>query len=463
MHYVPSLDQHLRSTTALTPTYHKSGGLKMAIGIAAAVAIPIAAPAIAGAIGTSLGVAAIGTAAGGTVLGSALVGGALGGLSSFALGGNPLLGAAGGALGGGLGAYGQGAGFTTSPSQVAAPQVGPPMAEVAASGAPTGAGATVGSVSVDPGAAAPGVSDAGFAGTSVPGVDTPISLGDQLGSVTGSETLSATINPTVDPTQGYYGGPTPSSPTATSGIDPTQGYYAAGAPSTPTAPSFIDRLGAGLSQAATKIGNKITNPEFLSEQGLKVGSNLLTNAIAGGTPDMTDRERMLMEQQDAALARLNAQEQQRFEAQRKGAESLQRQAAYFDPNMMGAQASYDTINRLRRAEQDRLRQIPYNQAGLRTQEQRRSNLDAARLAGTSFSQGFGRGVQAQTNLRIAGLNALPSPGKAYSTALTGQQEGAAGYYERLQKERDRTAGYLIDPLAEVFDTKRKQTEEPVRG
>lgn len=78
-----------------------SKGLKVAIGVVAAIAIPFAAPMIAGAIAGSALFA--GTALGGFLAGaggSALVGAGLGAASAAATGRNPLLGAALGGLGG---------------------------------------------------------------------------------------------------------------------------------------------------------------------------------------------------------------------------------------------------------------------------------------------------------------------------------------------------------------------------
>lgn len=97
-----------------------SKGLKVAIGVVAAIAIPFVAPMIAGAIGGFVGA---GTALGGFLGGaggSALVGAGLGAASAAATGRNPLLGAAlggvGGFAGGGgfSGLFGGGAGAAAS-------------------------------------------------------------------------------------------------------------------------------------------------------------------------------------------------------------------------------------------------------------------------------------------------------------------------------------------------------------
>lgn len=86
-----------------------SKGVRTILGVAAAIAIPYAAPAISSFIGLSGALAgALGSTAG-TVVGSGLVGGVLGTAAAVATRQNPLLGFAGGALGGGFGGYMQGA------------------------------------------------------------------------------------------------------------------------------------------------------------------------------------------------------------------------------------------------------------------------------------------------------------------------------------------------------------------
>ena len=127
-----------------------SKGLKVAIGVVAAIAIPFAAPMIAGAIAGSALFA--GTALGGFLAGaggSALVGAGLGAASAAATGRNPLLGAAlggiGGFAGGGgfsglFGGAGAGTGAAGAAASAPAPVVGAgalaPVPAAAAAGAP---------------------------------------------------------------------------------------------------------------------------------------------------------------------------------------------------------------------------------------------------------------------------------------------------------------------------------------
>jgi len=138
-----------------------SKGVKIAIGIVAAIAIPFVAPMIAGAIGLSATLGGIlGSTALGTSVGSALVGAGLGAASSAATGQNPLLGAAIGGVGGfgggggfsglfGAGAGTAGAAGTSAAASAPAPVVG------AGALAPVPAAAAVGAPMQLAGAAAP--------------------------------------------------------------------------------------------------------------------------------------------------------------------------------------------------------------------------------------------------------------------------------------------------------------------
>jgi len=119
-----------------------SKGLKIAIGVVAAIAIPFVAPMIAGAIGGSALFAgtALGSFIGGAG-GSALIGAGLGAASAAATGRNPLLGAALGGVGGFAGGGGFsglfGGGAAAAPAATAATTAAPAAAGAAgAAGAP---------------------------------------------------------------------------------------------------------------------------------------------------------------------------------------------------------------------------------------------------------------------------------------------------------------------------------------
>lgn len=462
--YTPSLKSELRGSTAMTPTQHKGGGFKAVIGIAAAIAIPFAAPAIAASIAGSFGVAALSTGAA-TAL-SAGVGAALGGLSSYALGGNPLLGAAGGAVGGGIGGFSSAGGFSgATPASAGGVSTAPAAGGAAAgvSGATAPATSAVGLTSASTPGSFLSQYGAGFgasgAGVGVPSLGSTLSgygagVGAGMGASAGAgapslgSALSSSAVTAVPAAStpgsflgqygagfGAAGSPVPALPAAGGLVSPAQ----------PAQPGLLKRLG----NAAEGVYDRVTDTDFLLENGLKLGANQLTDFLVGDTPEMSSQEREFMQQRAAALARLDEQQQATFAAQQRGAEAISRDAEYYDPNLFGAQASFDAINRMRRSEQERLASIPRNMAGLRTAEQRRGNLDTARVGSAAFATGYNTGARTQTATRVAGLGALPAPSAAYATALAGDQNRAAGYYGRLEDERKRTADYLIDPLQDI--------------
>ena len=185
-----------------------SKGLKVAIGVVAAIAIPFAAPLIAGAIGASAALAgtALGgffaTAAGaGTAAGSALIGAGLGAGSAALTGRNPLLGAALGGLGGFAGGggfsglFGAGAGTGAASVPVATGGEGlvggaavgttvPTAASTVAAGLPTQlAGATTA-------AGAPVQLAGGIGGAAAPAGASLSSLGSSLASAVNPSNLA---------------------------------------------------------------------------------------------------------------------------------------------------------------------------------------------------------------------------------------------------------------------------------
>lgn len=139
-----------------------SKGVKRILGVAAAVFIPFAAPAIAGALAGSAALS--GTAFGtflGTAGGSALTGAVLGGATSALTGGNPLLGAALGGLGGFAGAGGFqgmfGGAQPTSTAAVSGPMASSPVPMARPAGlAVPGAAAPAATAAAAPAAATTG-------------------------------------------------------------------------------------------------------------------------------------------------------------------------------------------------------------------------------------------------------------------------------------------------------------------
>ena len=291
-----SLKHHLLRSTAMTPTHHKGGGgiFRAIVAIAAAVAIPIVAPQIAISMGLSAGLVSAGfsaTAAG--TLGGALVGGALGAGSAFALGQNPIVGAIGGGIGGGIGGYynaNPAATTTQAAGSGAAASTAPSTAGAAPGAASTGAGITTavpgatGVTAVTPG---PGGT---FLNTTVPSNITFQTATTAAGGVSPGATIAHLGHPgmggQVVPAAGlstHVGSNVPSS-----FIGPSGTVFYSAPPTTIFAPQGTPTFGQNVSNFFSNVKNRLTDPQFLAEQGVKVGTNLLTNAIVGDTPDMSE-------------------------------------------------------------------------------------------------------------------------------------------------------------------------------
>jgi hypothetical protein len=489
MHYVPTLDAHLRSTTSLTPTYHKSGGLKAVIGIAVAIAIPFAAPAIATAIGTSMGIS---MAAGSFALtaGSAMVGAGIGALSSYALGGNPLIGALGGAVGGGIG------GYNYTPSSAASavgggfsPDAAAGEFGVSAAGGGVQSAGTAGLTSQAPGAI-PGGSAGDFAGVTFGGDAAAnnaayLDIGNALSGATGSESMGISVNtPTgVDATQGYYSGSATAEPSFGTGYgemvtDSPMGAANVTQSQIPRAgvgvsalrpepllqqriTAGLSNLGDNLSDAAGTAWDNVTSPKFLAEQGLKVGTQMIGNVIT--SPDMSDREAALLDEQAAARQQIAAQAAQQREFKEGAAKDLYRQAAGFDPNYFGAQEAANIQNRRTREEEAALRRINPRDAGLREAERRRQELNTTRAVGSAQARGYQTGLANQANLtnRAAGL--YPGANTEYATQVQTGLKDASTLYNRLQAERT-AAGNLFgqigkDVIGSTTEAEKKRKEE----
>lgn len=489
---IPTYRDELLRSTALTPTQHKGGGFKAILGIAAAVAIAFVAPQISLAIGLS---GAIGATAGGAVVGAAL-----GGLSAYAMGGNPLLGAAGGALGGGIagfnaGGAGIGAVETTTGSQVAGdlstsslgtgavdfspaggyglttaagPETGfaadlqgipalegssyapADFSSTLSAGAGAGAGMEAGTLGLD---------SSGSVTGSTPGLDTNyqtmatpdqadqapgvgstpggfanldgnyLSQNDQIlsqgkgfdfSSGTGSVAQQAGVDPALRPQPGILERTFSSSGNATAGLSGTDG----------STPSFWQ----GVKDTAT-------SPKFLTQTGLQLGANAAAQMLVKN-PSMSDSEKALLDRQDAATARQNAQVDAQNAFKSQSAEDLRRQALYYDPNYTGTQDYATALNRRKRQEFDALSGVPANAPQARAGLKRRYDLDTARSSTAAFDSGYQRGAGEQTRLTSQAAGLYPSPDSSYSASLSGLQNTASNYYARLRKEQEGLAGTI---------------------
>ena len=437
---IRSFERQLLSTTALTPTHHK-GGIGKVLGIVAAVAIPFAAPAIATSIGIS--------AALGPTLGSALVGAGLGAASSLITGQNPLMGAVMGGIGGGVGGYMQtpsgvspwtgsniGLGPTTANAQSLAasgvnPLTGQPasvgvMSDIAASGQlpplsthpdalfraynPAGPAATVGSTlsGNDPSALNYG-SPLADAGTVSGGSGTDVLVGgtanDYLGAVQRNRLAG------ID----AAGRNTGVGPTVINAQNMAQAQ-----------PSVLDSVTAGIRNL----------PSYAKDAAGKLVTQSVANLFAE-KPSITPGEQAALDQR-ARIMQMEEDEQAR---KRALGDQYMQQARAINPVNYGMESAADAARRHERASRVGLR----NLTGAQLASARRATaLNQARVAGSAFNQGYGRGLETRmANVSRAantGVNIAP----LYNMA-SNDLGAAQAYQKRLNQERANAAG-IIDPL-----------------
>ncbi len=394
--YVPSLQDELLNSTALTPTQHK-GGIGAIVGIVASIAIPFAAPAIASSIAASFALSsAVQTAI------SVGVGAALGAGAAAITGGNPLMGAIGGAISGGIAGY---ASVPTGAQSAAAggyAPLGSGYHGVAVLAAPAAAG-SAGLVAPSGFDAAAAFDDfaVGYGGAGAPtdasfigSVGTDTVAGQAAGDVLSggySNTDAAYSTPSSGYTAadlnlgtGYAPGAVTRAPVTTAPVTPT------GAPAaTPALDTFGDKVGRFLT------GEKV-------QQGLgKLATNVLGKAFVT-EPDMSPEERMRLEQLSAARA-----QQERLLGQKTSvANKYLQQAATYNPEYYGQQALTDEQNRLLRAQQAGLRQISPSDTGARAAQVRRNALQKSRLG--AYARGRDIAEQKRLGYTHAAAGALPS-------------------------------------------------------
>jgi hypothetical protein len=402
-----------------------SKGVKMVVGVAAAIAIPFAAPYIAGAIGASLGITAASfgvSAAVGATLGSAAVGAALGAGASAVLGQNIGRGALMGGIGGGVGGYASAANAATavppSGSTLSLTGGGTSLAEGGAGLALPTTSTGLSSVydagtGITPGLTGTGglQSTTGTSSIFAPGASsTGIVAGDFSSGLTGPATFTSSAAPGLSevPAQSSIMVPGASAtgitaaPTTTAAVAPTT--TAAGAAAAP---------GAGAAQPKTfmealkalpgEIANKFTDPKTLADLTLRAAGQLAGSAVAGD--GLSGEERGLLDTQTAELKELQKNNVALFNERIEQARGLVGESKYFDPEYFGLQRARRTQIAGATAKRAGLRGL---EGGRRTAEGRRFDLATARDTGTAFDQGFGAGVQGRLATTQAGLSLYPA-------------------------------------------------------
>lgn len=369
---------------------------KTVLSVGAAVIVPFAAPAIAGSIGLSGAIAsATGSAVVGGTVGSALSGAVLGGITAEATGGDFERGAIFGAVGGGIGGYGQ-AVATTGPN----------------------AGLS--------GGAPPNVRGVGPAGASA-ARGTAATAGSSLARGPSSN-VSLTGNPMSTPTQSFAGtGYTP--PVTQSQAAQELGLSAGSMPGSVPAGTEAVAGGNNFMEAVRsvpgEIAERFSDPEALADLTLRAGGIIAQMGITGALStadidssapeirDLNEDERRLLDAQLQDLNELRDRNEEAFRQRLQTAQDILGEARYFDPEAFGMDAYADVQRRegLRQREAAREAALSPGRAGLSAEDVRRGQLGGAIGAQTAYSQAADQAQQQRLRTYQAGLSALPDPGQ----------------------------------------------------
>jgi hypothetical protein len=467
-----------------------SKGVKMVVGVAAAIAIPFAAPYIAGAIGASLGITAASfgmSAAVGATLGSAAVGAALGATASAVLGQDIGRGALMGGIGGGIGGYLSGAeavtavpgsGSSLSSMGGGTGLVGTPEATfgVDSIGANLGGGSYLTTPTATTGTGlssgfSTGTGMGGGTGLTLPGSGYTAPMATFAGApestfasvpestfATGP-TTGATTGATTGSTAGMGGGTgltMPASYTSSAGLSgTTAGVSELGGGAGLRVPTSMAGTGAEATSAiagtaATKpttfmealkalpgeIASKFSDPKTLADLTLRAAGQLAGSAAAGD--GLSSEERTLLDTQTQELKDLQKNNVALFNERIEQARGLIGESKYFDPEYFGLQRARRAQIAGATAKRAGLRGL---EGGRRAAEGRRFDLATGRDTGTAFDQGFGTGVQGQLATTQAGLNMYPT---SYPSSMGDYTNLSRAY--GVANERTQTAQKQIGSL-----------------
>ena len=187
-------------------------------------------------------------------------------------------------------------------------------------------------------------------------------------------------------------------------------------------------------------------------------SNLVTQNLSNlfaSEPEITPGEQAALDQR-ARIMQMEEAEQAR---RRKLGDQYMQQAQAINPVQLGMESAADAARRYERASRAGLRNLTGAQ---RTAGQRRAALDQARLGGSAFNQGFGRGLEQRMAAISQAANTGANIGSLYDMA-SADLTAATTARNRLNQERENAAG-LISPLVAqgifgVTDEERKKQQK----
>ena len=458
------------------------GGIfKSIVAIAVAIAIPIVAPQIATALGAS-------AAWGG--LASAGVGAVIGGVTTSALGGDWRQGALLGGLGGGIGGWQQGMGFTGNavPSQTLSGSLSTNSAVITNTGSGTGVWDAAQKAYIDP------LSNSVIPSQNIAyGGNVSADIASRLssGSISSSELASNMTNITANTTAGgaqMLNSNALFNPNAAgsgfqtagdaavwagAGKDPTAwgGMYKGmdtvdlNTPATSGGPNALDANGKpttvgpdGKPVATTSQANqsywqslkgRVTDPSKMADMTL-----MMTPQIIGGiyAAQAGEEQQKRIDQYQAELKKLEGQDQAAYQAKLKEYNDFVAQAKAINPEFWAQQSAKTAQIQGSRSLAESFRDDRF--AGLRSPgyaaaEKRRAGLGLQANVGSAYDRGFAGGLSMRND-------ALSRAQAMYPTAPRGMQAGLkdmASMYADLDMSRNlagagasKMASYMTYPL-----------------
>lgn len=199
-----------------------------------------------------------------------------------------------------------------------------------------------------------------------------------------------------------------------------------------------NRVQAGLRGAGTRLLDAATNPDTILRAGMLLATGAFTST---GNSDMD----ALVQQQAEMLRELRERDTAAFNQQMQIAQSLVRQADFYDPIAIGRLMASGSQAQSAAATEAAVRQVDPRQTGRAKAIQRAGLIRQGEEASRAFAQGFGTGATARSQTLGLAAQAIPgAPRGAFEAAalLRNQEE-----YERArQAEEAASAGELFGSL-----------------
>lgn len=220
--------------------------------------------------------------------------------------------------------------------------------------------------------------------------------------------------------------------------------------------------GAGAASTATNVAagtGETAVPTFMQRLAdVSPGTWIQSGTqLALGAAGMSQEDKMLAAQQ-AEMERQRALEMEMYNRQIQAAEAMRGQVAQYDPQQYGLSAANQFSRQLEQQRREQLRATAPGQEGQRAAIGRQFDIAKATGRGTAYGQGYGAGLNLQSQFSTAAEGLMPRsvPGSARPSL------GDISDVRRMTGEQVKGATAVFEPLiADMFpeSKKKKQTEE----